>query len=96
MHGAGHVPGCTPSSDLRRYDIGLWREPSRDPENTGVIFDNLNGLVDVLCGHGTFMAGVIRQRCPEATILSVPVMAADGVAREGDIVSALGMLLDST
>src|SRR4029079_18707619 len=30
-------------------------------------------------GHGTFIAGLIRQVCPEATILSIPVMDDDGV-----------------
>lgn len=74
--------------------IGVWNEPSRDPENTGVVFDDVNGLVDVLCGHGTFIAGVIRQRCPEAVILSVPVMASDGAALEDDIVQALSLLLE--
>lgn len=73
--------------------IGVWKEPSRDPENTGVVFDDVNGLVDILCGHGTFIAGVIRQRCPEAVVLSVPVMASDGAALEDDVVTALSRLL---
>ena len=80
--------------DAIEFGIGLSRDPSRDPENTGVIFEDVNGLIDALCGHGTFVAGVIRQRCPEATILSVPVMAGDGVALEGDILDALSKLLD--
>ena len=74
--------------------IGVWKEPSRDPENTGVVIDDVNGLVDVLCGHGTFISGVIRQRCPEAVILEVPIMASDGAALEDDIVTALSLLLD--
>ena len=72
----------------------MWVEPSRDPENTGVIIDDVNGLMDVLCGHGTFIAGVVRQRCPEAVILAVPVMASDGAALEDDVVAALSLLLD--
>ena len=74
--------------------IGVWKEPSRDPENTGVVFDDVNGLIDVLCGHGTFIAGVVRQRCPQAVILSVPVMASDGAALEDDVVAALSLLLE--
>ena len=74
--------------------IGLWSEPSRDPENTGVVFDDVNGLLDGLCGHGTFIAGIVRQRSPHAVILAVPVMASDGAALEDDIVAALSLLLD--
>ena len=74
--------------------IGVWKEPSRDPENTGVIIDDVNGLVDQLCGHGTFISGIIRQRCPQAVILEIPVMASDGAALEEDVVTALGLLLD--
>jgi len=44
-------------------------------------------------GHGTFIAGLIRQVCPEARILSVTVMGDDGVAEEGDILDALEALL---
>ena len=74
--------------------IGVWKEPSRDPENTGVVIDDVNGLVDVLCGHGTFISGVIRQRCPQAVILEVPIMASDGAALEDDVVTALSLLLE--
>ena len=88
------VPRRAPAGDLRGRRIGVWKEPSRDPENTGVIIDDVNGLVDVLCGHGTFIAGIIRQRCPEAVILAVPVMASDGAALEDDIVTALSLLLE--
>ena len=80
--------------DALDFGIGLRQDPTRDPENTGVIFDRLNGLVDALCGHGTFVTGIVRQRCPEATIISVPVMAGDGVALEGDVVTALSALLE--
>ncbi|MGL5910997.1 MAG: S8 family peptidase [Phycicoccus sp.] len=72
--------------------IGVWNDPSRDPEHIGAIIDPLNGLVDAFCGHGTFIAGIIRQRCPEATILAIPVMASDGAALETDVVNALALL----
>ncbi|MFQ6170731.1 S8 family serine peptidase [Oryzobacter sp. R7] len=74
-------------------EVGVWKEPSRDPENTGVIIDEVNGLMDVLCGHGTFIAGIVRQRCPEAVILAVPIMASDGAALEEDVIDALTLLL---
>src|SRR5262249_40906429 len=40
-------------------------------------------------GHGTFIAGLIRQGCPEADILSIPVMDNDGLAEESEILNAL-------
>ena len=90
----GTCPGAHRRVTFAGKKIGVWAEPSRDPENTGVVFDDVNGLIDGLCGHGTFIAGIIRQRCPQAVILSVPVMASDGAALEDDIVGALTLLLD--
>jgi serine protease len=78
--------------DMNR--IGVFHDPNRDPEHIGAIIDPLNGLVDAFCGHGTFVAGIIRQRCPQATILSIPVMSSDGAALEGDVILALRQLLD--
>ncbi len=73
--------------------IGLFHDAASDPEATGVIIDPVNGLVDPLCGHGTFVAGIIRQRCPQAELLSIPVLLSDGAAREGDVLQALELLL---
>lgn len=55
--------------------------------------NSMTGERQALEGHGTFIAGLIRQGCPEATILSVPVLGNDGVAQEGDILDALNALL---
>jgi subtilisin family serine protease len=53
----------------------------------------LTGERSRLEGHGTFIAGLIRQGCPEAIILSIPVMNDEGVAEEGDVLDALTALL---
>lgn len=45
-------------------------------------------------GHGTFIAGLLRQRCPEACVLAIPVMSNDGYAEEGDVLHALALLYD--
>ena len=86
-------PGAHRRVTVGTEKIGVWKEPSRDPENTGVIIDDVNGLVDQLCGHGTFISGIIRQRCPQAVILEIPIMASDGAALEDDVLRALGLLL---
>jgi Subtilase family len=90
---AGACPGAHQRVTFDGEPIGVWKEPSRDPENTGVVIDDVNGLMDSLCGHGTFIAGIVRQRCPQAVILAVPVMASDGAALEEDVVTALSRLL---
>lgn len=58
------------------------------------VTDTMTGSRGGLEGHGTFIAGLIRQGCPEATILSIPVMGNDGVAEEGDVIIALRALLE--
>ena len=49
--------------------------------------------VGLLQGHATFIAGLIRQGCPEATILSIPVMDDDGVVDESHLLDVLEALL---
>jgi subtilisin family serine protease len=48
----------------------------------------------LLQGHATFIAGLVRQGCPEATILSIPLMGDDGVVDEGVVLDVLQALLD--
>jgi subtilisin family serine protease len=50
--------------------------------------------VGQLQGHATFIAGLVRQGCPEATILSIPVMGDDGVVDESVMLDVLQALLD--
>jgi hypothetical protein len=44
-------------------------------------------------GHGTFIAGVIRQLAPAARVLTARVMHSDGVAYESDLIAALYALV---
>jgi subtilisin family serine protease len=73
--------------------IGVLPGPATDPEYRGVVTDPLNGQIDRESGHGTFIAGIVRQRCPQAHILAIPVMAADGSVAEHELLTALGLLL---
>lgn len=58
-----------------------------------VTSEPLVGDVDTDTGHGTFIAGVIRQVAPDATVLAVRVTHSDGVIYEGDILLALWRLM---
>jgi subtilisin family serine protease len=73
--------------------IGIEFPPGQDPEVDGVTLDLVNRFLDPMAGHGTFIAGLVRQHCPSATILAVPVMYGDGAADEADIIDALQRLL---
>jgi Subtilase family len=54
----------------------------------------LVGDVDSHFGHGTFVAGVIRQVAPDAQVLAIRVMQSDGVVYESDLLVALRWLRD--
>ena len=79
------TPTCGP---LR---IGL-TDPETDFERRGVVTGALTGSLDIEAGHGTFIAGLVHQRCPDARILSIRVVQPDGVIDEYDILQALNML----
>ena len=43
------------------------------------LIDPLEGLIDPYFGHGTFIAGLMRQNCPDADLLSIKLMGNDGI-----------------
>ena len=64
-----------------------------DAEVTGIVLQPQLGLLDRESGHGTFIAGIIRQTCPDATVLAIRVMPSDGVVEEHQLCIALNKLL---
>ncbi|RIK16656.1 MAG: hypothetical protein DCC50_04220 [Acidobacteria bacterium] len=66
--------------------------PGPDPEAVGVE-DDLVGLRAPMSGHGTFIAGIVRQTAPSARLLALPVVDLSGAAAEGDVHHALVALL---
>jgi Subtilase family len=68
--------------DKRRQVIrNAWDAPITD--------NPLIGELNEAFGHGTFIAGIVRQVAPEARVLAVRVMHSDDVLYEGDIICAL-------
>jgi hypothetical protein len=72
--------------------IGL-EDGQYNPEVHGSVNDPLEGVLDAVAGHGTFIAGLIRQTCPDANILAVRVMHGDGAVVEFDLLKALNRLV---
>jgi hypothetical protein len=64
------------------------------PWDSPVAQDQPAGDLDTDTGRGTFIAGIVRQVVPDARVLAVRVAHSDGVAYEGDLICALGLLAD--
>src|SRR5690606_10249806 len=50
-----------------------------DPERYPDLYGQLDGEIDAVAGHGTFIAGIIRQTAPDADILAIRVAGSLGV-----------------
>jgi hypothetical protein len=77
---------------LDAADLG-WQAPgtvSAEPAD----FDGADPRTHSHAGHGTFIAGLIRQCAPDARLLSMHVMRADGIIDEQVILSALEWLVE--
>lgn len=85
-------PWVTLGATVNEQHIGLGPD-APDPELTGVVNDPLGGGLDKDSGHGTFIAGIIRQVCPDAKVLAIRVMPSDGVVDEHQLTIALNQLL---
>ncbi len=71
--------------------IGL-TDPTTAPEDPSVRLHPLVGELDVSAGHGTFIAGLVRQKCPDARLLAVRVLQGDTVVPEAVLLEALDLL----
>lgn len=70
------------------------RQLIRHPWDTPITADPLIGELDTDTGHGTFIAGIVRQAAPDAQVLAIRIMHSDGVVYEGDLICALSLLAD--
>jgi subtilisin family serine protease len=53
----------------------------------------LQGQLSPDFGHGTFVAGLVRQLCPDANLIDVPIGRGDGVLRESQMLHLFRALL---
>jgi subtilisin family serine protease len=73
--------------------VGL-SSPGDDPEVFGDLIGPLDGGLDSVSGHGTFVAGLVHQGCPDADIVAIRVVHSDGVVVESELVDALSELAE--
>lgn len=66
--------------------------PEEDAEIGGISASRLTGPLDPIAGHGTFIAGVVHQKCPDALLLPVRVVGGPGVAIESEVIESLRRL----
>ena len=64
-------------------------DPNTDPETWGDLSGPLDGALDTNSGHGTFIAGLIHQACPDADIYSWRIVDSEGPAAETRVIAAL-------
>ncbi len=70
------------------------RQLIESPWDTPISQAPLIGELNSTTGHGTFIAGIVRQVVPDARVLAVRIMHSDGIVNEGDLISALGLLVE--
>ena len=78
---------------LDGHDIG-YNVESTDPETFWDQAGALDGIIDPLSGHGTFIAGLVHQACPDADILSWRVVPSVGPIVESDWITALAQIAE--
>ncbi len=83
--------GVTTGLELDGVELG-YTDPATDPERRGQ--SGLAGGLDSHSGHGTFIAGLIRQICPDAHLHAVRLMRSNGVANEYELLRVLHVLVE--
>jgi subtilisin family serine protease len=79
--------------ELDGVPIGL-DDPAHDPDLSPDLVGPLDGQIDPVSGHGTFVSGVVLQACPDATILAPRIADSLGRVVESDLSDALEQIAE--
>jgi subtilisin family serine protease len=83
---AGHAPFLLQAEAMEGW-VSLLAHDDQFPDKS---------QVGTHWGHGTFIAGLIRQVAPQARVLSMPVMNSAGLADDSAVINALTWLHDTS
>ncbi len=86
-------PVVTRTVGLDGRSIG-YVDDATDPEKWFDQVGALDGGIDALAGHGTFIAGLVHQACPDANIVAWRIVGSDGPVVESDLVAALANIAE--
>ena len=78
---------------LDGYPIGD-TDPATDIEVHGDLTGPFDGSVDRIAGHGTFIAGLVHQACPDAEILSWRAIPAKAPLIESEWLTTLAQVIE--
>ncbi|NOV96216.1 S8 family serine peptidase [Isoptericola halotolerans] len=95
-HDPQDSPVVVRTASLDGRPVGLFpvsRFDSEDAEFGGLSVDPLTGPLDPVAGHGTFMAGVVHQVCPDAVLMAVRAFGGSGDIPEWQVLHTLWRLL---
>lgn len=91
------VPGTVVVRDATLDGAPIGTHPAEEPAGdaeVGGCSESDGASLDPYAGHGTFIAGVIHQVCPDAALLPVRTVSGDGTVAEWDLVNTLERLLE--
>ena len=83
----------SPRATLDGLPIG-YDDPITDPELHGDLLGQLDGVIDPFSGHGTFIAGLVHQACPDADLVVWRAVPSDGPIVESDPITALAQIAE--
>lgn len=95
--------GCAPHywlTGVVRTDVKLdghaigYTGADSNPELNGDLVGPFDGEIDRVAGHGTFLAGLVHQACPDADILAWRGVPSDGPLVESDWITSLAQIAE--
>ena len=79
------LPDAVVDRDVRLDGVPVGLHDERNPEVYPDLYGPLDGELDDIAGHGTFIAGIVRQLAPDADLLAVRVADALGMVEESNL-----------